>query len=174
MAQLTQGIAAMAAARNAANDLHKAIGMGSTDQAKSGSGGSGGGVNMQDARNMMAAAPQLGNLFANGMPQLKKAADRAGGEYFKDDHVMIASLIVLVCVVASMPNMAKPPSIPGMANRCSIPAAPRPPSRAPPSSGPPPPPPPPGRAPPSSAPPPPPPPPGRATPTRPAVPPPPP
>lgn len=76
MAQLQQGIAAMAAVRNAGNDLHKAIGMGSTDQGKTGSGG---GMNMQDARNMMASAPQLGNLFANGMPQLKKAADRAGG-----------------------------------------------------------------------------------------------
>lgn len=78
MAQLQQGIAAMAAVRNAGNDLHKAIGMGSTEQGKAGSGG---GTNMQDARNMMASAPQLGNLFANGMPQLKKAADRAGGMF---------------------------------------------------------------------------------------------
>jgi hypothetical protein len=90
MGQLKQGIAAMASAQRAANDLHKAIGMGSTDQAnKSAAGGSGGGVNMQDARNMMAAAPQLGNLFANGMPQLRKAADRAGGMSCANGNSMI-------------------------------------------------------------------------------------
>lgn len=79
---MQQGIAAMAAARsavNAANSLHSAIGLGSKDQAASG-GSAGGGVSMQDARNMMAQAPQLGNLFANGMPALRKAGERAGGE----------------------------------------------------------------------------------------------
>jgi hypothetical protein len=85
MSGMQQGIAAMAAARsavNAANSLHSAIGLGSKDQAASGGNGgaAGGGVSMQDARNMMAQAPQLGNLFANGMPALRKAGERAGGE----------------------------------------------------------------------------------------------
>lgn len=84
MAGLQQGIAAMASARNAANSLHHTIGLGSKDQAATASSGGGAstssGVSMQDAKNMMAQAPQLGNLFANGMPQLRKAADRAGGE----------------------------------------------------------------------------------------------
>lgn len=86
MSGMQQGIAAMAAARsavNAANSLHSAIGLGSKDQAASGGNGGGaggGGVSMQDARNMMAQAPQLGNLFANGMPALRKAGERAGGE----------------------------------------------------------------------------------------------
>jgi hypothetical protein len=34
---------------------------------------------MSEARAMMAQAPQLANLFAQGMPKLKKAGERASG-----------------------------------------------------------------------------------------------
>ncbi len=54
-------------------------------------GVAGTGISTADAKVMMKNAPQLGALFAQGMPTLRKASERVGGEFFflllhEDEH----------------------------------------------------------------------------------------
>ena len=68
----------MQTATNAANSLHRTLGMGSTEQ--SGNKGAGAGAGTETSSGAGGGMPQLGNLFANGMPTLRKAGERASGE----------------------------------------------------------------------------------------------
>ena len=106
------------------------------EQPKGGGGGGGGrmgapAIPMGAAASSGGGPPQLGGLFAGGMPKLKPAGQNAGGVFA----YTLGGIPVLTDIVGKAPVLGKPPTIPRRETPSAPAAAPPPPSRPSPAPG---------------------------------------